>query len=90
MTMQQRGTFMIVREFMELLETYPQDVRVVVNGYEDGYDDLSPRQISVVRIALNTGTDDWQGQHGDADDASAGDASAPAVVDALVLRRVSN
>ena len=46
MTMQQQGTFMTVRELMEILETYPQDVRVVVSGYEDGYDDLSPRQIS--------------------------------------------
>ena len=90
MTMQQQGTFMTVRELMELLGTYPQDVRVVVNGYEDGYDDLSPRQIFVARIALNTGTDDWEGRHSDVDDASAGDADASTIVDALVLRRVSN
>ena len=28
---------------------------MVVNGYEDGYDDLSPKQVSTVKIALNTG-----------------------------------
>ena len=43
---------------------HPGDLRVVVNGYEEGYDDLTPDQISIVRIALNTGADYWVGQHG--------------------------
>ena len=34
-------------------EPNPADLRVVVNGYEDGYDDLSPGQVSLVRISLN-------------------------------------
>ena len=29
---------MTVKELAELLEKYPDDLRVVVNGYEDGYD----------------------------------------------------
>ena len=40
-------------------------MRVVVNGYEDGYDDLSREQIDFVRIALNTGKHSWEGIHGD-------------------------
>ena len=49
---------MTVNELVQLLAAYPADLRVVVNGYEDGYDDLSPEQISLVKIALNTGTHD--------------------------------
>lgn len=77
---------MNVQELIELLRTYPADLRVVVNGYEDGYDDLSPRQLSVVKIALGTGKDEWEGEHGDPD----GPIDGADVVEALVLRRVSN
>ncbi len=81
---------MTVREMIELLGKYPGDMRVVVNGYEAGYDDLSPGQISVVRIALNTGSHDWEGLHGEADEVSAVFGESETTVDALVLRRVSN
>ena len=37
---------MNVRDMIDLLRRYPEDMRVVVNGYEQGYDDLSPEQIS--------------------------------------------
>ena len=82
---------MTVSQLIEVLQTNPGDLRVVVNGYEDGYDDLSPDQISIVRIALNTSVEDWEGQHGEADHISAGsEASETTVADALVLRRTSN
>ena len=81
---------MTVSQLIEVLQTHPNDLRVVVNGYEDGFDDLSPEQISVVRIALNTGVEDWQGQHGEADETPPLAASTVTTVDALVLRRVSN
>lgn len=88
-TCDRKGETMTVREMMKLLEGYPGDLRVVVNGYEDGYDDLSPGQISVVRIALNTGVHDWEGRHGDADESN-GDADEPAATaNALVLCRES-
>ena len=47
---------MTVAKLIELLEGHPLALRVVVDGYEDGYDDLSPDQISVARISLDTGT----------------------------------
>lgn len=77
---------MTVAELVRLLARHPADLRVVVNGYEDGYDDLSPGQVSRIRIALNTGKHQWEGRHGDSD------VVAPdgEVVEAVVLRRESN
>lgn len=51
---------------------------MVVNGYENGYDDL------------NTGKHPWEGQHGDANGRTGGMRDDAEVVEALVLRRVSN
>ena len=56
---------MTVKELVELLEKYPDNLRVVVNGYEDGFDDISPERISTRKIQLDAGTHDWEGQHGD-------------------------
>ena len=81
---------MTVSELIETLKAHPGDRRVVVNGYEEGYDDLSPGQISVRRIALNTGVEDWEGQHGYDWDAAARGAKTATIVDALVLNRVSH
>ena len=75
---------------INILKGYPGDLRVVVNGYEEGYDDLSPGQISVVPIALNTGVQDWEGRHGYPWDASTRVAESATVVDALVLHRLSH
>ena len=76
---------MTVQELVQLLTQYPTDLRVVVNGYEDGYDDLSPEQLAPVKIVLNTGQHRWEGKHGDPDG-----LTSAGVVEALVLRRVSN
>ena len=56
---------MTIQELVAILATYPPDLRVMVNGYEEGYDDLSPGQLSVAKIALNTGKRRWEGRHGD-------------------------
>ena len=81
---------MTVSELIETLKAHPGDLRVVVNGYEEGYDDLSPGQISVRRIALNTGVEDWEGQHGYDWEAATRGAEPATIVDALVLNRVSH
>ena len=80
---------MIVSELIELLQRCPAGLRVVVNGYEEGYDDLSPEQIFVAKISLNTGKHSWEGRHGDPRDLKEGSSCTPEVVDALVLQRVS-
>ena len=81
---------MTVSELIETLKAHAGDLRVVVDGYEEGYDDLAPRQISNVRIALNTGTREWIGQHLDPRDVPADTEQRATVVDALVLRRLSH
>ena len=77
---------MTVAELITLLREYPPDLRVVVNGYEEGYDDVVPELITPVRIALDTGTHDWEGTHKHADDARS-DADT---VEAVALQRTSN
>ena len=81
---------MTVSELIETLKAHPGDRRVLVNGYEGGFDDLSPERVSLVRIALNTGVEDWEGQHGEADENPADAAPTVTTVDALVLRRLSS
>ena len=81
---------MTVSELIDLLQEYPANLRVVVNGYEEGYDDLSPEQISVAKISLNTGTHHWEGQHGDPRHQKEETTDGAKIVEALVLRRVSN
>ena len=81
---------MTVDELIQLLAEYPRGLRVVVNGYENGYDDLTPEQLSVVSIALNTGKHPWNGQHGDTNGLTGGGRDTAEVVEALALRRVSD
>ena len=80
---------MVVSELIELLQEYPAGLRVVVNGYEDGYDDLSPQQISLAEISLNTGKHHWEGRHGVPRHPPAGSVDRPDAAEALVLCRVS-
>lgn len=81
---------MTVAELIRILQNHPADLRVVVNGYEEGYDDLSPKQLRVVKISLNTGKHPWEGAHGDSDGLGGSAPDDAKVVEALVLQRVSN
>ena len=78
---------MTVSELIDLLAAYPSGLRVVVNGYEQGFDDVVPERISVTRIELDTGRKWWEGRHGEPRDDPSAKAS---IVDALVLHRGSN
>ena len=80
---------MTVKELVELLRKYPDDLRVVVNGYEDGFDDVSPERISVIKIQLDTQTYDWEGQHSDFHGSETEITDNAKIVEALVFRRVS-
>lgn len=81
---------MTVGELIRVLEGYPDGLRVVVDGYEEGCDGLSPERISPVEICLNTGKHHWEGRHGDPRRLTGGlpDGAAPA--EALAFRRASN
>ena len=77
---------MTVKELTEFLEKYPDDLRVVVNGYEDGYDDILPERISTTKIQLDVGKHDWEGQHNSPLPANESTDDAE-IVDALVFHR---
>ena len=78
---------MTVKELMEFLEKYPADLRVVVNGYEDGDDDILPNRIFTRKIQLDTGKHDWEGQHGAPPYESEETTDDAKIVDALVFCR---
>lgn len=77
---------MNVRELKRLLDQYPDDLRVVVDGYEEGYDDVTPGNVYVRRLRLNAGQYRWEGRHFDAEEN--GNEGA-AVEDALIIHRTS-
>ena len=52
---------MTIGELIQLPPKLSPDPHVAVNGYENGYDDVSHEQLSVVRIALNSGKHRWDG-----------------------------
>ena len=80
---------MNVKELIDLLAAYPPGFRVVVQGYEDGYDDLARSQIVKRKITLNTGRNSWQGLHGDPSWATDQENQDAEKVDAVVLHRNS-
>lgn len=81
---------MKVSDLIKLLQEYPPDLRVVVDGHESGYDDLTPRQITIEEIGLNTGRDDWEGRHENPLDIIGGAPKGTRIVDALILHRTSH
>ena len=80
---------MTVKELAELLGKHPDDLRVVVNGYEEGYDDLSLERISIIKIQLDTQIHNWEGQHSDVYDSEKEISDDAEIVEALVFRRRS-
>ena len=54
---------MNVKELIEKLGEYPQDMRVVVQGYESGYEDISPKLINTQGVKIGCGQNWWDGKH---------------------------
>lgn len=75
---------MTTGELIQLLAQYPDHLRVMVDGYEEGYDDLEECLISVKEIRLDAGEAWWEGQHRDVADTR---KEGSAIVNALALRR---
>ena len=55
---------MTVAQLIQHLRQYPDDLRVVVSGYEGGFDDVEPERIKQINVSLDTGTDWFYGRHG--------------------------
>jgi hypothetical protein len=56
---------MNVGQLIEQLKTYPQDLRVVVAGYEGGYNDVD--QFEKIKIVLEYHSEWYYGKHEDID-----------------------
>ncbi len=80
---------MTVAELIRFLEGCPGDLRVVVNGYEEGYDDVASSRIRRAKIRLNTAEHDWEGQHDELGNEAKVAADGAEIVDALILHRLS-
>ena len=79
---------MTIYELMQLLEKHPPDLRVMVNGYEDGYGDLSPDCIMTRDVRLNVYTKWYAGRHDEAYEGNQNRGSGTAK--ALILHRPSH
>ena len=76
---------MNVGELIQLLNAYPPALRVMVNGYEEGYDDLEPDCIREADVRLNVNKRWYAGRH---DEAYAGNQDKGSVsARALILQR---
>ena len=63
---------MTVEELIQHLQSLPPNAKVVVRGYEDGYNDIL--QIKSVRIKQNPNAYTWDGEYEDNTDADAMEA----------------
>ena len=84
----ERG-YMTVGELVRLLSTYPPDLRVVVSGYEGGYDDLGERQVQRLPIGLNALDNESEGPHDDARYGFGERTDSVEIVEAVALHRRS-
>ena len=79
---------MKVKALKKILEQHPDNMRVCVNGYEGGYDDIN--HVVKTNIAINVYSEDeddtwWEGRHQDEDDYSVG--SGHKIETALIISR---
>jgi hypothetical protein len=63
---------MTVQELIQQLIALPPDTKLVVRGYEDGYNDIL--QLKKVSIKQNSNSYTWEGEYEDSNDTDALDA----------------
>lgn len=80
---------MTVDELIKALMTFPPETRVVVRGYEGGYDDIPP-PLDLIQIGPTPGfTDDRNGVWGRWEDADCAEQGAPTHSAVLIPRETS-
>lgn len=60
---------MTAQELIQHLQTLPPDTKIVVRGYEDGYNDIL--KLKTVKIKLNPNANVWDGEYEDSNDIGA-------------------
>jgi len=63
---------MTAAELIDLLLTFPPDTKIVIRGYEDGYNDIL--KIRAIKIKPNENSNWYDGEYIDSNDADAIDA----------------
>jgi|GEM_PF-638032 len=79
---------MNIRELIETLSQFDPEMRVVVAGYEGGFNDIT--QIQPCEIRLNVHQDWFYGSHGKADDAQIQQLLPDAPIVAAVVLKGEN
>ncbi len=59
---------MIIEELIQQLQRYPKNSRVIVQGYEDGYDEVST--VTEISIQPNTSHEWYNGKYINSDNAT--------------------
>ena len=55
-----------VNDLIEVLAKYPPDMRVVVNGYEAGFDNLHVSSLQTISIRTKPDHAEWEGENEEA------------------------
>ena len=63
---------MNIKELKALLNKYPEDLKVVVDGYEDGYDGIRQENIKEIFVTLDNNHASWAGEYNIEDPLSQG------------------
>jgi hypothetical protein len=70
---------MTAKELLKILNTFPENQTVVVQGYEGGYCDID--SVKSIKVTLNHNTESWNGPHEDLADSAN---------DVVFIRRAEN
>ena len=52
---------MKIKELIKILEKYPQDLEIMVSGYESGYDEISEKRIRKTTLKKVNNSNDYDG-----------------------------
>jgi hypothetical protein len=66
------------KELKEILKSFPDDFRVLVDGYEGGFSEIST--VAKIKVELDIHSESFYGPHDDTDNAN---------TDVVVIRRVA-
>ena len=81
---------MTVKELKKHLEKYPPNIHVVVNGYEGGWDDIEPENISKKEVLLNFSKESYYGKHEELFFVKKADIKKGKTAEVLAIARSSN
>jgi hypothetical protein len=54
---------MTIKELKEILNSYPEDITISVNGYEGGINDLVSKCVNLHKVNLNVNPEWYYGDH---------------------------